>query len=145
MGKYSKVNTSLLRSEANNAISEISSYNISSLSDGIADCDFGGKINILIALNSIQSGGASGSVAKLHEKLNRIISACDEIDRYKKYESDLQALIDDENNGYWADSGKKDILGKIIYYWKHNVHTAEKNSLNNKMSNSEKKIDNLLS
>ena len=61
MGKYSNVNTSSLRNEANNALNELNSYNISNLGE-LADCTFKGKANIRFALNSIQNGGLNGGI-----------------------------------------------------------------------------------
>ena len=144
MGKYSNVNTSSLRNEANNALNELNSYNISNLGE-LADCTFKGKANIRFALNSIQNGGLNGGILLLKQKLNNLVSACDKIDTYKGYEGKVQELKDDENNGTWEDSGKKDLLGKVIYYFKRNVHTSDIEFYNNKISKLEIEIDSLLS
>ena len=64
---------------------------------------------------------------------------------YKGYEGKVQELKDDENNGTWEDSGKKDLLGKVIYYFKRNVHTSDIEFYNNKISKLEIEIDSLLS
>ncbi len=147
MGKWDGVDPDKLNRDASTAINELSKYKnlLTTMKGRLTDSSFQGKSKVVEALDKIKSSSVNGSISELEKKLNNVVSASAKIKSYQSYEKEVQRLKDDENNYHKVNSGKKDLLGKIIYNWVKNNNQNAIRDYNKLIEALDKDINNLLS